>query len=236
VAKKWKWRLAAVTVLAAAVWFAGAPLLRGLAGLLVVDEPCLDCGMVCVLPWGQQPDGDGAFAAAVELLRLHPSAGILVVEPPTERAVAVGVLDSFGTLAHRELSSRGVPSESIASVRCDRWSYESVARALAGTVRERPGVIFAVLCDRFRGAQLRAALDAALDPAAAARVRVRSIRDRRFDEMDWWTCRCGFRAFGFEWLARIQSRLWGDDAPPPPERNADAYERDFLRASEALSP
>ena len=68
-----------------------------------------------------------------------------------------------------------------------------------------------------------------LHRAEAARVRVRALPSRQCDETDWWTSRRGYLEFGDHWLMRIQNRLGGGDAMQPPERNAEQYERDFLR-------
>jgi hypothetical protein len=69
-----------------------------------------------------------------------------------------------------------------------------------------------------------------LEPAAAARLCVQSLRSRDYDDTNWWTRRCGYRAFGESWLLRLQRRP--SDTAKTTWDNADRNERDFLRGLE----
>lgn len=226
-----KWRTILVAAIVAVAFLAHAPLLGGLAGLLIVDQPSDDFDAVCVSAWGNAPDGDRAFDVAGELCgpTSKYSRRVLIVEPPPSRLEEVGAIDSFASVARRELAKQGIRGEAISVVRGEPCDYRCTARALAGPLRDRPGAAVVLLCDRFRSAEMRAALDAALDPAESARVRIRALPDRQYDETNWWTRRCGYRAFGFGWLMRFQGWLCGgDNAPRPPDETADDYEGDFL--------
>ena len=83
---------------------------------------------------------------------------------------------------------------------------------------------------------MRRAMDAVLEPDAAASVHLRALRNRDYDDTNWWTRRCGYRAFGESWLLRVQGWLGGGDAAKMPERNAKDYERDFLHALPESTP
>lgn len=119
------------------------------------------------------------------------------------------------------------------SVACGEGdSYRAVAGTLAAWLRDHPGDRVLLLCSQFRSGHVRHALDSVLDPAQSGQVRLRPLPDRRFDEINWWTCRPGFREFGIAWLMRLQGWLGGGQAVQPPQKSADDYEHDFIRGLE----
>jgi len=56
--------LAMAAAIVIALWLLHAPILQGLAGLLVVDQPAGDYDCVCLRAWGFGPEGDRSFDAA----------------------------------------------------------------------------------------------------------------------------------------------------------------------------
>ena len=204
--------------------FLHAPLLRCLAGLLIDDEPIGDYQYVGVLEWYGNPDGDRCCDVAVELCRRRPSCGVLLVESRRGRLVEMGILPSFETFSRRELKARGLPPKVVSVIHsdgCDDWA---TARALRAWLADRPNASLVLLCGSFRSAHLRYVLDAVLDPSQAARVRIRALPDRRYDETNWWTSRDGIKAFGFAWLRQLHGWCAGGDHPPPPSCSVDDYE------------
>ena len=232
-----KWKIIAAI---AVVGFAGAvlfhaPLLRGLAGPLIVDQTTDDYDSICLLPVFQTPDGDRCYDVAGDLFRKNPSAQVLIVVHPPDRIVEAGALASFETISRRELGVRGVPGDSILILR-SRWIDDwAAAEALAGRLRERPESSVLLLCAEFHSALVRAVLNDVLDPAAVKRVRVMPLSDRRFDQTNWWTSRCGVRELGMNWLVRLQGWL-GGQAAHPPRKSADDYRRDFIKSWREKTP
>ena len=145
-------------------------------------------------------------------------------------------MPSFAAMSGRELRDRGVPQEAVSILRGERFNDWATARTLAAWLRDHPGSSVVLLSGQFHSAQLRRALDAGLDPAGAASVRVRALPSRVCDDTNWWTCRPGYRAFGGSWLLKFQSWLGGGDAAQTRERNADDYERDFLQTLPERAP
>jgi hypothetical protein len=222
-------------VVVAVAWLVHALFLRGLAGFLVVDETPGDFQYVCILDGYLGPDDDRCYDSAVNLFRQKSPCGVLVVEPRLERLVETGVLPSFETLSRRELQTRGLPQNAVSVVRSDGYDDWATARALQVWLADRPDASVALLCGRLRSAHVRYALDAVLDPAGAARVRLRALPDRRFDETNWWTSRDGIKAFGIGWLRQLHGWCAGGDHRPPPSCSADQYERNVRQAlSEAV--
>ena len=232
-----KWKIIAAI---AVVGFAGAmlfhaPLLRGLAGPLIVDQTTDDFDSICLLSLIQTPDGDRSYDVAASLFRKNPSAQILIVVHPPNRIVEAGALASSETINRRELGVRGVPGDSILILR-SRWIDDwAAAEALSDRLRERPESSVLLLCSEFHSARVRAVLDAVLDPAVAKRVRIMPLPDRRFDQTNWWTSRRGVRTLGMSWLVRLQGWL-GGQAAHPPRKNADDYRRDIIKSWREETP
>jgi hypothetical protein len=230
-----KWRMGVLAVVVAALCLFHAPLLRGLAGLLIVDQPTDDYDCVCISSWGYHPNGDRCYDVAAELYRRKPSCRVLIVAPGPSRLEEVGVLPSFAATSRRELLARHVPQEAVSILRGEPWNDWATARALADWINEHPGHCVLVLSAQFHSRQMRRAMDDVLELAAVASVRVRALPNRDYDDTNWWTSRCGYRAFGESWLLRLQTRPGGDGAKMT-EKNADQYERDFLHALPECTP
>jgi len=232
---KWKWRVVVAAVVVAVACLFHAPLFRGLASPLIVDQTTDDFDVICLLGDVKGPDGDRCYDVAGDLFPKNPADKILIVAPPPDRVVEAGALPSFETISRRELAARGVPRESITILRSRRLDDWASAEALDGWLRDHPESSVLLLCGQFHSARVRAVLDDALDPARAARVRVRSLPDRRFDQTNWWRSRCGVRELGKSWLVRIQGWL-GGSADPPPSKNANDYQREIMQAWQEATP
>ena len=233
---KRKWRLLLAAAILIAVWIVRAPILRGLAGLLIVDQPTDNFDYVCIVAWGQNGDGDRCYDVAGDLRREKPSRRILLVGQSPSRVERIGVVPSFEAISRGQLGSRGVPQDAISLIRGGSWDDWANARSLAAWLRDHPGSFVLLLCSQFHSALVRHALDAVLDPADAARVFIRALPGRLCDDTNWWTLRCGYREFGGSWLMQFQSWLGGGDVPQSPERSADDYERDFLQSLPERTP
>jgi hypothetical protein len=233
---KRKRRIAALAAMVAVAWLFHAPLLRGLAGLLIVDQPTDDYDCVCISAWGDRPNGDRCLDAAANLYRRKPACRVLLIAPTPSRLEASGVVTSFASPNRKELHERGVPQAAVSILHSQRWNDWATARALAAWMGKHPGRCVVMLCGQFHSGQFRRALDSVLEPDQAALVHVCALPNRDYDDANWWTRRGGYRAFGGSWLLRFQGWLGGGDAPQTPETSADDYERDFLHAFRENTP
>ena len=231
-----KWRLVVLAIIVAVAWVCHAPLLCGLAGFLIADQPTDDYDCICISSWGHHPSGDRCYDVAADLYRRKPSCRLLLVAPDVNRLEQTGVMPSFESMSRRELRARHVPQEAVSVLRGQQWNDWATARVLAGWMGDHPGHGVLLLSDRFHSGRIRRAIDAVLEPDAAASVHLRALRNRDCDETNWWTLRSGYRAFAECWLLRIQGWLGGGDATRIPEQNADGYERDFLHALPENTP
>lgn len=225
-----------VLVVGAGLWLVYASVLARVAGCLVVDEPANKVQYVCVLDWYDAPDGDRCYDVAVDLHGRQPDCSVLLIESRPQRLIETGVLPSFEMLSRRELEARGLSRQSVAVTRSDGQDYWATARALRAWLANRSDATAVLLCEEFRSAHVRYALDIVLDPATAARVRVRGLPDRRFDQTNWWMSRDGFKAFGVGWLRLLHGWCVGGDHPPPPFSDADEYEKLYRRTISETSP
>jgi hypothetical protein len=234
--RKRKWAVVFAAAALIVVCLLHAPILRGMARLLIVDQPADDFDYVCIATWGHGGGDDRCYDLVGDLCREKASRRVLLVGPDASRVERIGAMPSFEATSRRELGARGVPRDSILWLRGGRWSDWENARALAAWLTDRPGAVVVLLCDQFRSATVRRILDVVLGPADAARVLVRALPSESCDDTNWWRRRCGYRAFAGGWLLRVQNWFNSGHAESPPESNADQYQRDFLQRLPQRTP
>lgn len=211
----WVWGLTAG--LATGLWVLRAPLLRWTALPLVADEQAAAPRAVCI-----DPDCDGVFDVAAELVRQDPSRRVVLVAPWPLRLAEVGLVPGWEEICRRELVARGVTQKAFVVIgppTQDAWQH---AERLACWLAEHPGEELLVLCDRFDSARRRAILHRVLG-MDADRVRVRGLPRFTYDETNWWQTRKGWKRFADAWLVRLHTACVG----PPPERPAPASLSEF---------
>jgi hypothetical protein len=196
---------------------------------LVAKEPSGQFDYVGLLPWGNGVDGQESYPVAAELLRQKSVRGILLFNAPHDRLVEIGVLPSREAVICQELKLLKVGKDAITAFPCqaaqDDWA---TARAVKTWLAKNPTANIILMCNRFRSAHLRDALDKTLDVADAERVGVQGVADRDIDETNWWKSRDGFKAFGVGWLRRMHGWCVGGRQEVPKLEDADGYERTFL--------
>jgi hypothetical protein len=218
-ARRGRWRTVAVVLvlLVVGAWCARGAVLRWLGARLVADQ---DPGRFDLL-WIVDEDVDRRYDLAAELHR-QTGCRIAVAKSVGTRMVQLGIEPSNERLAQRELRRRGLPDNALVTVGGPTGPEWPEDRLLADWLRQHPQVRVLVVCERFRSAAHRAQLDELLGPKDAGRVAVRGIRDRRFDETNWWQSRVGAKAFFVTWLSCRRGRH-------PLQADADHYEQAFLR-------
>lgn len=217
-------------VAALLAWF-HAPLLRALAGPLVVDQTGDEARYVLVLEG--MAGGDGRYAAAAELHRQVSTRRIVVVPQVRQRVVRLGILPPLEAIAQRELTRQGVPPQSVELLpgkAIDEWS---TVRLLDSWLKQHPDSKLVVLADRFQSRYVRHVLDTLLDAQDAARVSIVTLRDRRFDESDWWRSRCGMRGLVFGYLQLAYAHVVGEPQAAGAEWDPDQYEQELRGGREA---
>lgn len=211
-----RWLLFGVLLLA--LFLGRASLLRGLAGLLIADEPDGGATEIVLLR------GDRMHDAAAGRVREGRAVEVLLIAKVPLRHEALGVVPLRTEIDRRALEDRGVSASVIRTLPGQARDDWDAARALHDWLRDHPEAQAAVLCDRFGSRRLRVLLDRVLGPDAA-RVHVMGLPDRRYDETNWWRHKDGLAgwwdgavALGYVWLA-------GEGDKPRAKWDLDAYER-----------
>jgi len=205
------------------------PLLRLAALPLVVDEPAFDCDYVML------PLGSDDHELAVELVRSGQASRILLVRGRKRRCVELGLVPSDLEFARRQMVHYGASAELLVPIGPlvhDRWE---MADYLNKWLQDHPKARVVVLEERFESRRLRRILDRTLDPACAARVRVRGVANRIYDENDWWRKRAGLKHFVRYWL-RLAFDWWRGrpDSYPGDGFDPDRYEQELARLAEGM--
>src|SRR6266404_258532 len=104
----WGRWLLVILVLGTCLYGFRAPILRSVAGYLVVDEPSAKADYVLILP-----GVDRRYDRAAQMVHAGSVTSILLVEIRAKRLERMGFLPTFESMSQRELASRGVPASSI---------------------------------------------------------------------------------------------------------------------------
>ncbi len=212
-------RLAAVVAVLAGLYVFRAPLLRGAASALIVDQPPEATTAVLLL------DADRGPQRAAERYHKGRAGRVLLIEEWPGRVVQLGVLPPREDVQRRNLEAEGVPGEAITLLKGRPKSDWDRARRLREWLAGHPGATVTVLCDRFGSRRLCRVFGVTLG-ADAGRLRWQAPADRRFDEGDWWRHKAGFlRVFsagvglGYVWLVGEDREEWRPWEPDQYEKN-----------------
>jgi hypothetical protein len=201
-----------------ALFLGRAPLLRGLAGLLVAEDPDADAN------WLLLNSGDGAHDVAANRFRDGGRVRVLLIESVPGPLEVLGVLPQSSEIARRALEARGVPGSAIRVLPGEARDDWGRARVLRGWLRDHPGAHVSVLCRQFGTRRLRVILDRALGPDGA-RAHLEALPDRRYDETNWWASADGRAAWLNQSVKLAYVWVAGEGDNPEPAWGPDACER-----------
>ena len=224
-----------IAALAVAVWLLHAPLLQFLAQLLIVDQPNGDYQLVCIASRNGWPADDWCYDAAAELFRAKPSSEILLVQPPDNRLIELGIAPKFEAISRRELELRGVPQTSISVVRSTICGEQAAIEAIQPRLSRQPNNSAVLLCNLFYSARIRLLVDRVLNPSQASRVRVCGIPSQQCDATNWWKSRDGYKVFGDGWLRQL-FHWCGRSDEAASCYSADDYQRKVLQSFSEDTP
>jgi len=195
------------------------PILRSVAGYLVVEERGT-AAYVLILASADRRDDHTA-----SLYHSGSVSGVLLVESRPKRLERMGFKSSFVTLTQNELAARGVPRDAITVLPGQARTDWDRARILRDWLQQKPAVAVVVLCDRFGGRRLRYLFDQILGADDARRVRVSALPERRFDETDWWQHRLAIVNVFDSYLRLAYDRLSGEDSEEWREWDPEDYNK-----------
>lgn len=222
----------------ASVGFWRGEVLRTLAGPLAIDQGWEHAGWICITTEDDiRPAGDGWWDAAARFCREDARRRVLVVERRPERLVELGVVPPLAAIVRRELGKRGLGETVVSAFPAAARDDWDEARAIGRWLEEHRDVQLACLCSRFDGRRRRLIFDRLLAAELAARVRVVALRDRHWDQPDWWRERS--RAAEVASALLQLTYVWAAGCPTETEErwNPVDYQRDLRAiAGQAAAP
>jgi hypothetical protein len=178
------------------------------SGLVVADtaEPA---------DWALVLGGDRCYREASRLYHEGTIRGILLIEFAPSRLTRIGILPSKEELARRLLAKLNVPDSAIDVVRGRAASEWDEARHLGDWLAEHPGNTLLVICPRFAGRERRWLYSQVLGTDGTANLTWYPLRDRRYDETNWWHRKEGvldvfnsYASFGYVRFNGEQPSTW----------------------------
>lgn len=203
--RRWYTGLLVALAVGSCLYLFREPVLQGVGGYLVVDEPAAADYAVLV---GRS---DGCYDRAAQLYHSGSVSGILVVEPRPDRLQRLGFLPLFTTLSQRELTAHGVPASAVTVVPGETRTDWDRARRLRAWLQGHPSDGLVILCERFDTRRFRFILDTILGADYAARVHLLALPHEPYDERNWWKNRLGFAHVFDCYVSLAYVRLWGED-------------------------
>lgn len=217
--RRWPRRLLVLGGILLVLFLFRAPLLRGVAAILISEDSPQPADTLVVLT------GDNRIEEVARRYRESPEPRprVLVSCNRPDRIERAGLSPDWVAVNRRDLGKHDVPDAAIEVLERRGRSAWSTVRVLGEWLRDHPSATVAMTCDQFESRYLRHILDRELGPDAA-RVRLLAMPPRRYGRTDWWTNEDGRRSVFFA-LVRL-GFLWtyGEGDSSQPEWNPDAFE------------
>jgi hypothetical protein len=203
------------------------PMLRGVGGLLVVNEPGAPVEFLCIPPMpGFDVGEDRCYDRAVGCFHQIRGTRFLLAPGRPNRLVEMGLLPRFEITASEALRRRGIAAARIESLVGVKESPAQEFAPLEHWLNGHPRVVVGLFWDELDSRRARLVLDRDLQPRNACRVRLIPLPQKHFSAANWWTHHSGRKYLPNALLALI-SAWCGLKDEHLIYRNADAYE-DFL--------
>lgn len=224
--RRWlRWLGILVTLLIALVVFHAA-LLRGLAHLLVKDQPVEPADAV-VLMAASGPYQTLPFDELAAFHRNGLARRIVLIEDRSSRIARAGIVPTVETVLRRELRTRGVPEDALVTLPYED-DYPNGIHRLRDWLQDNPDWRVTLLCGELRSRTTTWVARTVLGPEEIGRVRFRALPDARFTTTNWWHSRQGIVQLCGEYIVLLHTMAF--DAPAEEERwDPDEYEQDLRR-------
>jgi hypothetical protein len=221
----------------ACVLFYHSTILRGVAGLLIVNEQHVGSDVEADYVWirtgdGMSGDGDQCYDWAAKLYERNPRRHILVSVPPPSRLIQTGALPAFQDTSLRELSTRRVPLGAVTTLKGNDHDLWVEAQSLEAWLKEKPNARVLLLSTRFGSRRWSHVLDTVLQGEHRDRVKIWALGDRNCDETNWWQTRSGFKNVFNSYVELAYAWFQGEHGLRWEWRTPDEYERTFLETVE----
>jgi len=190
-----------------------------MARVLVIDQSPENVDAVVIF------GGENRYPVAAMMLEGDTAKEILLIESRPSRLTELGIVKKQSTVAREKLTELGVPQESISTVPGDHAGEWRGAHILNQWLLQHPESSVAVICDRFGSRWVRYTLDQVLEESDRRRVQIVALRDRRYDETNWWLRRTGWKVVFNAYFDLGYAVLVGKDESQEPVLDPDKFEQ-----------
>jgi hypothetical protein len=186
--RRWLVRLVVIALLVALVVLFRQPILRGLAGQLIVDDPAAEKSSVLLLGGERSPE------LAVKAFHAGETREILVVDWRPDRPQRLGILPDSKTVLRHIFVQQGVPEEAVKALPGQASDMYQVATSVNSWLSQHPDEHLTVLCGRFGSRYVGVVFRRVLGEQRA-RVHLQAVAHPEFDEDNWWRSKIGLKSF-----------------------------------------
>jgi len=216
------------------------PILRGLAGILVVDELLPPAGSSslpnCVLVVEGDARADSRYDETARLLHENGIRRVVFVQFRPDLVIRSGAVLPQHVQGRRALTSVGVPPGTIEIIPGDARNTWEAARQLQPWLKDHPTVRLLVLVHRLHSRHQRYVFDSVLEPSIAARIFVHAPMDSRCHEANWWKSRHGVKYVMFAGLELMYAWCRGEGRPSPNVWDPDQFEQTLRETIDGENP
>jgi hypothetical protein len=222
------WKLCcAVTVLVALV-VCHRVILRAFAEPLIASESLAPCDTLCVV------SGDRCYAVAADLFLKGKARQIVLFQEPVRPLVECQIVEPGHERIRSEIVKRGVPLQAITVAPGEVRNIWELSDRLSERMLSYPQGKILLISDRFHSNRLHSALRRTLSVVQLSHIGILAVRDRRYDESNWWRTRTGVKEFANAYVLRLHTGFLGRPEPfSPPDWKPELWEQKLLIRSQA---
>jgi hypothetical protein len=215
--RRWLRRLLFALLLAGAVYLARAPLLRGTASLLIVEDPVREVDALVLL------NGDRLWERAAALYHAGAAKRLMLFHDAPGRLERLGVLPDPDEEIRREREKYTIPETAVEVLKIEKHGDWNRARRLRDWLNEHSEAQVFILCDRFSSRRAHCLYTRELG-GLSERVHWQALPDRRYDETSWQRNKVGVLQLFDSYLSWGHVWLYGDALGDQQEWDPDAYQ------------
>ncbi len=206
---------------ALSIWLA-PKCLQAVGEVLVADEAASAPDAVVTF------SGDKRYEYVAQLAKGKRECRVVVLKHARSRLETAGIIRCENEVEIEQIIKAGVPREAIVTLESEAYrdDWDDV-RVLGDWVSREDAGCVVVLTSRFCSSTVRYVLDRQVSPTVAGRVHIKSLKDRRFDETNWWRSRMGIKECLSAYLSFVYHRIAG----PPASRYEDRWDPDEYERS-----
>ncbi|MBI3862555.1 MAG: hypothetical protein HY290_11745 [Planctomycetia bacterium] len=205
---RWRRRVLLMAGIAMATVAFHAPLMRAVAGLLIVDESGSQSPAILML------NGDRCFDVAAQRVS-DDEARLMLVRGNPGRLVKMGIVPPADEMARRELHKRHVPDKAVSLLSTSPVGGLELPGELVKWLLQHPETEVDVLCDRLSSRRLDVLIRRSANHDLRRKIHIVALPNRNYDETNWWRSKPGAMAvlngllrLGFQYSTAGQAPPW----------------------------